>query len=414
MPKLGPPPKVDQTTATGQAVTRARKIGQTRGTPAPAQPTTAKSERDPNQGIVTPEELDGLAEFDPETTSNPESKIADEVAAKRAAVEAAFAGADDDEPSAPATAVKRAARKAAPKKTASGSVVVAASDAWFAPLDETSPFINILYWGAEGSTKTTSAATAANAGNGKKVLFINAEGGLKKVALKKHGVDTSQIVVFPNPATDDVLDDESLERVFLRVQADLMADPTSWFAVVFDSLSDVNQRLTDQAQERRVQKLLGMKAANVDANFVDRDDYGVSAKILRKQLRRWRDLPCHLIVTALSRRDVDEDTSDVAYGPAVSPAVANDLMGYVDIAIYTRAGDGQRPVRGLTKEGGKYRVKDRYEVLPRVMVEPTFDRVLEYFNGETVEADDGLQEALTTAPAKTPGTVVQEGDTPTD
>lgn len=405
MPKLGPPPKVDQTTATGQAVARARKIGQARGMPAPAL-AAVKAERDPNQGIVTPEELDGLGEFAPETTSNPESKIDDEVAAKRAAVEAAFAGGDDEEALPAKPKRKPAVRKAAvaPKKTATGSVVVAASDAWFAPLDETSPFINILYWGAEGSTKTTSAATAANAGNGKKVLFINAEGGLKVSALKKHGVDTSQIVVFPNPATDDVLDDESLERVFLRVQADLMADPDSWFAVVFDSLSDVNQRLTDQAQERRVQKLLAMNAANVDTNFVDRDDYGVSAKIIRKQMRRWRDLPCHFIVTALMRRDVDEDTSEVAYGPAVAPAVATDLMGYVDIAIFTRAGDGVRPVRGLTKEGGKYRVKDRLEILPRVMVEPTFDRVLEYFTGETTEETDGFQEALT-VPAKPSGTV---------
>lgn len=377
-------------------------MSQVRGTPPPA----PAAQPDPERGIVTPEEL-AAAEAETE--------------AKRLAVIAAFGDEDEDaapeaiEPAKKAVA-KRLARKApAVKRSATGGAVTAASDAWFAPLDETSDFVNVLYWGREGATKTTSAATAANiAPEGSKVLFINAEGGLKIKALKKHGVDTSKIVIFPDPKSDDTIDDETLERVFLRVQADLIKDQNSWYAVVFDSLTDIGQRLTDQAQERRTQKLLaGPGAATVDPNFVDRDDYGVSAKIIRKNLRRWRDLPCHFIVTALERRDVDEDTNEVSYGPAVAPAVATDLLGYVDFALFCRAGDGAKPVRALTKEGGKYRVKDRLEVLPKVFVEPTFDRLMDYFNDTLVESEDAFQESLTSSAAKAAGTVAQQEGTPT-
>lgn len=386
MPRVAPRPPVDQTTATGQAVARARAVASKRGTP----PTG-----------LAPEEAagGGLDEFAPGTTSNPlMTNVAqqEQAAAEQDAFDGdssqAFTGAE-----APPAAKKAVAKKAPAKKVAAkragGAAVVAASDAWFADLDETEDFVNILWYGAEGSTKTTSMATAANiAPEGSRVLIVNAEGGLKVRALRKRGVDTSKIVVFPNPESGDELTDETLERIFLRVQKDLMDNPKSWFAVGFDSVTEVGQILVDQAQSVRTQRLLsGSNAANVDTNFVDRDDYGVAAKIIRKQLRRWRDLPCHFLATALMRRDVDEDTNAVKYGPAVSPAVANDLMGYVDIAIMLKGADGALPIRGLTAPNDRYRAKDRFDVLPKVMAIPTFDRVLEYVTEQTIEADDAFQ-----------------------
>jgi hypothetical protein len=379
MPKLEPRPKADTTTATGQALDRARRIGQRRGSVAPA-PAAAPAPAE-----------DGLAEF----AGEPDAF--DQDGSKAAGPEATATHS----PAKKATATKRAAKKAVPvKRSATGGAVAAASDAWFADLDDTEDFINCLWYGREGSTKTTSLATAANAApEGSKVLVVNAEGGLKIKALRKHGIDTSKIKIFPRPDSDDVVTDETLERLFLRVQADLMQDPKSWFAVGFDSLTEINEQLTSSAADARVQKLLNNNVKDVDPNFVDRDDYGVSAKIVRKQLRRWRDLPCHFLVTALERRDVDEDTNSVAYGPAVAPAVATAVLGMVDFAIMVKAADDVKPIRGLTKEGGKYRVKDRLEVLPKVMVEPTFDRILDYFNGSITAEDDPFQASLTVNPA---------------
>lgn len=378
MPKIAAPPKADTTTATGQAVNRARTIARRAGrVPAPD---------------VEPKG-NGIDEFKADTTSNPapaEPVVEESEEPKEEAAEAA-------PPAKKATARKRATAKpaATPKATP-------ASDSWFAPLDETTDYLNILWYGPEGSTKTTSLATVANlAPEGSKVLIINAEGGMKVMALRKHGVKTNNIKVFPDPRSDDVLNDESLERVFLRVQADLIEDPNSWFAVGIDSLTEVGQLLVDEAQSLRVERLRKNTVAQVpiDKNFVDRDDYGVSVKIMRRWLRRFRDLPCHFLVTALERRDIDEDTNKVRYGPAVSPALANDLMGYVDIAIATKPANESTgaPIRGLTKASGRYRAKDRFDVLPTTLVYPTFDRIHEYFTGETTVESDPHQESLPAA-----------------
>lgn len=388
------------------AVTHLRGVAQ--GTKE-AKPAVPRNRAAPEAGLVSDQELvdAGLAEYAEETTSNP------------AKGDDPFDG-DGSEAAGPA-AKKAVAKKTPAKKTVarkatpSATGVVAASDAWFAPLDDTEDFLNVLWYGRPGSTKTTSLATAASsAPEGSKVLIINAEGGLKVRALRKHGVDTSKIVVFPNPATDDVLDDENLMRVFLRVQKDLMEDPKSWFAVGIDSITDVGQILVDRAQQARVSR----SAVALDPNFVDRDDYGVSAKIIRKHLRAFRDLPCHFLVTATLRRDVDEDTGKVMYGPAVSPAVSNDLQGYVDIVCMIKAADEDGPVRGLVRGSKKYAVKDRFEMLPTVMVEPTFDRMHEYMTDAMTEETDPMQESLPAKPApatkkgKGSATVGEEDDTP--
>lgn len=391
MPKIqNTTPAVDEKTATGAAVTRARTIAKKAGQrPAP------KAERA------------GFDEFKEETTSNPP------VAGEADPFDGDGSTAAGPEATKEVVAKKAPAKKAVAKKAVPGAVS-AASDGWFADLDDTDDYLNILWYGSEGSTKTTSLATAANeCPDGSKILIINAEGGLKVRALRKMGVDTSKIVVFPDPRTDDELDDDSLERVYLRVQADLIERPGSWFAVGIDSITDVGQILVDKAQMARTEKLAAAKL-NPDKNFVDRDDYGVAAKIIRKQLRRLRDLPCHFMVTALMRRDVDEDTNKVMYGPAVSPAVANDLMGYVDVAVMLKAADEDGPVRGLTVPNKKYRAKDRYNMLPKVMVEPTFDRVFAYFKDELTIETDAHQESLPTKPAKQGATLGGEEDATQD
>lgn len=416
MPKLAPVKKPDTTTATGQAVARGQRIAAKKGAIATDRARPADSE--PSSGAD---------EFAEETTSNPQSAIDEAKAKKAAEVEAAFAGALSQEeldalpggasepavddpiegPPAKKAVAKRPAKKAAAKKAAPAKPV-ASTDDFFAPLEETSEFINLLFYGRDGSGKTTDAATAAQYG---RVLVINAEGGLKISALKKRGIKTENIMIYPNPKSDEELDEGSLERVFIRVQADLIDDPKSWFAVVMDSGTEVGQKLTDAAQEARVarqQKTAG-RGVEIDKNFVDRDDYGVSAKIMRKWLRRFRDLPCHFIVTALERRDVDEDTGKVQYGPAMSPAVVNDLMGLVDIAIMVKAPDEQRAYyRGATKNAGKYRTKDRYDILPAILVEPTFDRVLDYFTGLETEENDAFQTYITSTPAKMSDKVAKE------
>lgn len=268
----------------------------------------------------------------------------------------------------------------------------------FASLDDVIDNVNLLYYGREGGGKSTSAARLANAfshlppGKGM-ILVINAEGGFKKRPLLRRGVDTSRIRVWPDPKKHERPTHSSLKRIARQMKADLQDDPTSWGGVVFDSATEGYQAMLDFAQQKRV-NAIKRQGKDVDEDFVDIADYGTMSKMFRDVLRDLRDLPCHFIVTALERRTVDKDTGKPTYGPDVTPALQSDLLGYVDMVLMCKAEDEDGPFRALTRANGKYRAKDRFDLLPRVLVDPYADRIIKYITGEfDVDKDNDPEQA---------------------
>lgn len=256
----------------------------------------------------------------------------------------------------------------------------------FSDMEDEVEFLRVCYYGKEGSAKSTNAATLANTGP---IVFVNAEGGAKKRALAARGINTQNIKVWPAPGvqiTQALLDD-----LFYKMKADLIKNPDAWNGVVFDSATDIVQGLTDHVSQHRITRARnkGITIDDVDEYFTDVSDYGTMAKMFNATLRNFRTLPMHVVYTALERRDVDKNSGEVTIGPAVTPGVTTGLLGYVDIVIHCSAGDDEQPYRGLTKAGGIRRVKDRFDMLPRIMVEPTMDRLLDYANGViTPETDE--------------------------
>lgn len=293
-----------------------------------------------------------------------------------------------------AVAKKAPAKKASPAKQTSTQDTFA--DDWFVGLDDVVDHTNTLLYGREGSGKSTAGARLANiasnlpAGKGK-LLVINAEGGFKKGPLAKRGVDTSRIVVWPDPKKHQRVTHRALDEVHRRVKADLERDPDSWIGIMMDSASEVHIALLDSVQQKRVQAIKD-KGADVDEDHVDIADYGTMSKMFRDILRKFRDLPCHFIVTALERRDVDKDTGKPQYGPAVTPGLQSDLLGYVDFVLMCKAEDEDGPFRALTRANSRYRAKDRFDVLPKVMVDPFLDRIVGYVAGDLDPDTDPLQD----------------------
>lgn len=290
---------------------------------------------------------------------------------------------------------KKAASKPPPEKPvfSAAQEEEEVADNWFVPLEETVDYLNLLYYGKEGGAKTTDLAFMANAADKLgipkdkgKILVVNAEGGLKIRALKRRGINTDRIVVWPDPKKHERATHRGLDRIFRNVKNDLMNDPESWFGVGFDSASEILVSLLDAVQAKRVQKILD-QGRDADPDFVDISDYGTMSKMFRDILRKFRDLPCHFVCTALERRDIDKDTGRPQYGPAVTPGLQTDLLGYVDFVIMCKAEDEDGPYRGLTRANSRYRAKDRFDVLPKVMVEPTFERIMDYVLGN-MDMDD--------------------------
>lgn len=266
----------------------------------------------------------------------------------------------------------------------------------FVPLDEVDTKLKVMWYGREGTGKTTDAASMANLGP---VLYINAEGGLDKGALRKQGINVANIRVAPKPGERITFD--LLEKWVYRLASDLQDDAESWAGVVFDSMTEIATLLLEDITAR-AHKKAQRKGLDRDRFFVDRSEWGVMTEQVRLLVRRFRDLPCHFGMTALERRDVDDDTGRVMYGPAVNPGLQNSLLGYPGVVLYCKAGpldsdenDAADVVyRALAETRGKYRAKDRTGTLPPVLVDPRFDRVVAYALGGLEERDDPQQRKL--------------------
>ena len=163
---------------------------------------------------------------------------------------------------------------------------------------------------------------------------------------------------------------DALEGLCRQLRAELAADPGAYAGVVVDSLSEVQRALIEQDAPGRFRLTQG--------------DYGENTAKLRLLCRHFRDLPCHSVFITHVRRDQDDD-GEVHFGPALTPAVAGDLLGFVDIACYcraaVRAGSEEPEYVGAFRPGRKFTAKDRYGLLPPRLVSPTFDRILAYVCG---------------------------------
>lgn len=275
-------------------------------------------------------------------------------------------------------------------------------------LDDEPDHLSVLYYGREGTTKTTSALRMTALPGKGRVLLVNAEGGAKAKALAKHGVDTSRVATWPQPGKRVTF--AGLEALFYRLAADLEKDPDSWLGVIWDSGTEIVQTVLDQVvedaireQEEIIAKTRG-RAGNItvrDRFDTDRDDYRKMSNMVRSLVRKWRYLPCHFVMTALTRED--EKGKKTVYGPKFTPALADDILGYMDQVLYIKSTRNKgRPVYyATTVQADDDRAKDRYDSLPRELVDPGFDRVLGYIEGDLVAAEDPVQD-------KMPGGAVEE------
>ena len=266
-------------------------------------------------------------------------------------------------------------------------------------LEEEDQHTSILYYGEGGTGKTTNCASMANLG---RVLYINAESGLRKRRLRDLGIATQNIVPYPKTGQD--LDFDHLERWFWKLRSDLDRDPDSWAGVVFDSMTEITRSLLEAIITYQYQRSVELGKARlrdtkpediVNRYFADQGDYGIMGEQIRQLVRQFRDLPCHFAMTALQRREEDKEDLTVVYQPAVIPSLQNDLIGIVDMVCHTDARiiGGVDEYHGRFRPHGKFRGKDRDGVFPtKGIVYPTFERVLAYVDGEMQPDTDPLME----------------------
>lgn len=249
--------------------------------------------------------------------------------------------------------------------------------------------VNALFYGEGKTGKTTALAAMANLG---RVLLVNAESGILRRPLEELGIAVENIEVYPNPG--EPITHEGLEKQWFRVREDLHKDPDSWAGFGIDSVTELQTALRDETVRDDIDRVerLGRSRSRWIAS---QDDWQQTNSKLRDLIRGLRDLPCHFGMTALDRRETDND-GRVVYRPSVTPSMQNDLNLWVSVICWTSMSvvGGEEEYLGLFRPDGKYRGGDRTKSLPKYLPNPQFDRIVAYADRDlTVDSDPLIAEA---------------------
>lgn len=256
-------------------------------------------------------------------------------------------------------------------------------------LREGTQFVKAGYYGDIGTAKTSHLAALARLG---KVVYIDSEAGLEKKPLADLGIPVENII----PHTD--ISYAALDDLQWELRESLLANPDEFIGVHFDSMTEIVSKLVEQTNDGEIERQIrkrqrrGEDTEDLSKFRIDLSSWGVVTEQVRRLIRHYRDLPLHMGWSALERRDVDQNSGAVTWGPRVNPGLQGDLMAYVPLVLHTWVDgvdeDDNDMFVAHTRKTGQWPAKDRFHVTPRRLAVPSFDRLVAYVRGElTVETD---------------------------
>lgn len=177
-------------------------------------------------------------------------------------------------------------------------------------LAERDSYVNMLVYGEAGVGKTTFASSAP-----KPILWLESEGGTDSIALEdRQGIDIARVT--------------GLET-YREALSHLLEHPKDYKTVVLDSFTE-----TQAALLKEIMRAVVAADSNRDEFSPLFSEWGRLTGVMREIARGFRDLPMHTVITALQREDTDELTGRVKVRPRLSPALADELPGYMDVVGY--------------------------------------------------------------------------------
>ena len=262
-------------------------------------------------------------------------------------------------------------------------------------LEDEQEYVKAAWYGDSGTGKTTDLACLARLGP---ILFVDAESGIKPTALRRPDV----AVPIDNIKRVRVTTYAEIDALVWNLREEFDQDPAAYFGICIDSITEMQAAMLAEEMDSNVRRA-AVRGVERDPFAVEGADWQRNTEAMRRIIRGFLRLPCHVGFSALVRQDKDHD-GVVTYGPQLTPKVMSDFIGFVDICLATQPviqpsrqhGTTRRsPIySAFTRRSGKWRAKDRFGVLPSQLVAPTFDRVIQYISGDLTRRTDEMQQQL--------------------
>ncbi len=231
-------------------------------------------------------------------------------------------------------------------------------------VEDQSPNLNLLIYGAPGAGKTVLAGSAFEVPEMSPVLFLDMEGGTFSLRAKYSDIDVVRI---------ETINDMN------KLYAELKQMRHGYKTIVIDSLSELQKFAL-----REIMKQVVKQDSDRDPDVPSIREWGKLLNQMRNIITFFRDLPVNTIFTCLGNSVKDEKTGVTSTKPSLSGQLGGEAPGFIDIVAYLYvksmkvAGENVQQRLLLTGSTGNTVAKDRSDKLPLVVQAPTMQMLHNY------------------------------------
>lgn len=227
------------------------------------------------------------------------------------------------------------------------------------PVQQRSPFLNILIYGDSGVGKTTLAGSADAVPEMRPVLVIDIEGGTESLRRPYPDVDVVRVKNWTE---------------MNELYSVLYDGKSGYQTIILDSLTEIQKF----SMYKIMEGVVALESSR-DPDIPSMREWGKNLEQTRKFVRGFRDLPMNVIFTALAKGDKNPRTGITTLKPSLNGKAADEVAAFLDVVAYyyvkeipSEDGEGTEQARLLLTQKTEEQVaKDRSGRLPMVIQNPT-------------------------------------------